>query len=61
MERDYFMTADDAKEYGVIDNVVAHRQCPDSDVRCTIPRPLPIAVRVVGGEFCSWLAAMICA
>jgi ATP-dependent Clp protease protease subunit len=25
MERDYFMTADEAKEYGVIDNVVAHR------------------------------------
>ena len=25
MERDYFMTADDAKEYGIIDNVVAHR------------------------------------
>ena len=25
MERDYFLTADDAKEYGIIDNVVAHR------------------------------------
>jgi len=25
MERDYFMTADEAKEYGIIDNVVAHR------------------------------------
>ena len=25
MERDSFMTADDAKEYGIIDNVVAHR------------------------------------
>ena len=25
MERDYFMTADDAKEYGIIDDVVAHR------------------------------------
>jgi len=25
MERDYFMTADEAKEYGIIDNIVAHR------------------------------------
>jgi len=25
MERDYFMTADEAKEYGIIDNVVARR------------------------------------
>jgi ATP-dependent Clp protease protease subunit len=25
MERDYFMTADEAQEYGIIDNVVAHR------------------------------------
>ena len=25
MERDYFMTADEAKEYGIIDNVLAHR------------------------------------
>jgi len=25
MERDYFMTADEAKEYGIIDTVVAHR------------------------------------
>jgi ATP-dependent Clp protease protease subunit len=25
MERDYFMTADDAKEYEIIDKVVAHR------------------------------------
>jgi ATP-dependent Clp protease, protease subunit len=25
MERDYFMTATEAKEYGIIDNVVAHR------------------------------------
>jgi ATP-dependent Clp protease, protease subunit len=25
MERDYFMTADEAKEYGIIDNVVAYR------------------------------------
>jgi len=25
MERDYFMTADESKEYGIIDNVVAHR------------------------------------
>ena len=25
MERDYYMTADEAKEYGIVDNVVAHR------------------------------------
>jgi ATP-dependent Clp protease protease subunit len=25
MERDYFMTADEAKEYGIIDNMVVHR------------------------------------
>jgi ATP-dependent Clp protease protease subunit len=25
MERDYFMTANEAKEYGIIDSVVAHR------------------------------------
>jgi ATP-dependent Clp protease protease subunit len=25
MERDYFMTAEEAKEYGLIDNVIAHR------------------------------------
>jgi ATP-dependent Clp protease, protease subunit len=25
MERDYFLTADEAKEYGIIDRVVAHR------------------------------------
>jgi ATP-dependent Clp protease, protease subunit len=25
MERDYFMTAEEAKEYGIIDNVIAHR------------------------------------
>ncbi|HKT44281.1 MAG TPA: ATP-dependent Clp protease proteolytic subunit [Gaiellaceae bacterium] len=25
MERDYYMTADEAKEYGLVDNVVAHR------------------------------------
>jgi ATP-dependent Clp protease protease subunit len=24
-ERDYFMTAEEAKEYGIIDNVIAHR------------------------------------
>jgi ATP-dependent Clp protease protease subunit len=28
MERDYFMTADEAKEYGIIDNVIAHRGKP---------------------------------
>jgi len=25
MERDYFMTAAEAKQYGIIDNVIAHR------------------------------------
>jgi ATP-dependent Clp protease, protease subunit len=25
MERDYFMTAEEGKEYGIIDNVIAHR------------------------------------
>ena len=25
MERDYYMTADEAKDYGIVDNVVAHR------------------------------------
>jgi ATP-dependent Clp protease, protease subunit len=25
MERDYYMTADEAKEYGLVDSVVAHR------------------------------------
>ena len=25
MERDYFMTAEEAKKYGIIDNVIAHR------------------------------------
>jgi ATP-dependent Clp protease protease subunit len=25
MERDYFMTAEEAKQYGIIDNVIAHR------------------------------------
>ena len=25
MERDYFMTAEEAKEYGIIDTVIAHR------------------------------------
>jgi ATP-dependent Clp protease protease subunit len=25
MERDYFMTAEEAQEYGIIDNVIAHR------------------------------------
>ena len=25
MERDYFLTANEAKEYGIIDSVVAHR------------------------------------
>ena len=25
MERDYFMTSEEAKEYGIIDNVIAHR------------------------------------
>ncbi|MCC6221859.1 MAG: ATP-dependent Clp protease proteolytic subunit, partial [Thermoleophilia bacterium] len=25
MERDYFMTSDEAKEYGIIDTVIAHR------------------------------------
>jgi ATP-dependent Clp protease protease subunit len=25
MERDYFMTAEEAKEYGIIDNVIARR------------------------------------
>ena len=25
MERDYYMTADEAREYGIVDNVVAHR------------------------------------
>jgi ATP-dependent Clp protease, protease subunit len=25
MERDYFMTAEEAKEYGIIDKVIAHR------------------------------------
>jgi ATP-dependent Clp protease protease subunit len=25
MERDYFMSPDEAKEYGIIDNVIAHR------------------------------------
>jgi ATP-dependent protease ClpP protease subunit len=31
MERDYFMTAEEAKEYGVIDNVLARRF--ESDAR----------------------------
>jgi ATP-dependent Clp protease protease subunit len=26
MERDYFMTAPEAKEYGIIDNVIEHRK-----------------------------------
>ena len=26
MERDYFMTAQEAREYGIIDNVIEHRQ-----------------------------------
>jgi ATP-dependent protease ClpP protease subunit len=25
MERDYFMTAEEAKDYGIIDNVIANR------------------------------------
>jgi len=25
MERDYFMSPEEAKEYGIIDNVIAHR------------------------------------
>jgi ATP-dependent protease ClpP protease subunit len=25
MERDYFMTAEEAKQYGIIDTVIAHR------------------------------------
>jgi ATP-dependent Clp protease protease subunit len=25
MERDYFMTAEEAKDYGIIDTVIAHR------------------------------------
>jgi len=25
MERDYYMTSEEAKEYGIIDNVIAHR------------------------------------
>jgi ATP-dependent Clp protease, protease subunit len=25
MERDYYMTAEDAQQYGLIDNVIAHR------------------------------------
>ena len=25
MERDYFMTAEEAKEYGIIDKVIEHR------------------------------------
>ena len=25
MERDYFMTAEEAREYGIIDRVLAHR------------------------------------
>jgi ATP-dependent Clp protease, protease subunit len=25
MEREYFMTAEEAKVYGIIDNVIAHR------------------------------------
>ena len=25
MERDYFLTAEEANEYGIIDNVIAHR------------------------------------
>jgi ATP-dependent protease ClpP protease subunit len=25
MDRDYFMTAEEAKTYGIIDNVLAHR------------------------------------
>ncbi len=25
MERDYYMTAEEAQEYGIVDNVVAHR------------------------------------
>jgi len=28
MDRDYFMTADEAKDYGIIDNVIAHRGKP---------------------------------
>jgi ATP-dependent Clp protease, protease subunit len=28
MERDYFMTAEDAKDYGIVDTVIAHRGAP---------------------------------
>jgi ATP-dependent protease ClpP protease subunit len=31
MERDYFMTAEEAREYGIIDNVIAQRF--ESDAR----------------------------
>ena len=31
MERDYFMTAEEAKQYGIIDSVIAHRF--ESDAR----------------------------
>jgi ATP-dependent Clp protease protease subunit len=28
MERDYFMTSDEAKDYGIVDTVIAHRGAP---------------------------------
>jgi len=28
MERDYFMTAEEAEQYGIIDTVIAHRIAP---------------------------------
>ena len=37
MERDYFMTAEEAKAYGIIDTVIAHRIGPQS------PAPAPSA------------------
>ena len=35
MERDYFMTAQEAKEYGIIDTVIAHRASGDGGWRNT--------------------------
>ncbi len=30
MERDYFMDPEEAKEYGLIDNILVHRQQPSA-------------------------------
>jgi ATP-dependent protease ClpP protease subunit len=45
LERDYYMSAEDALEYGLIDKILRRNKYEQSPPKVTIPRFVPSAAR----------------